>query len=130
MRGECLLKNTDHEHFNTFSIDENVSGHDSLKIKQYPNHDSLKLKFAIFENFTNHGESIRDIPQSQIMKKNDEREIRNACVAVKRGLRVRRNCNVCLTLSPLFTATHAFLISLSSFFFMICDWGMSLIDSP
>ena len=94
MRGECLLKNTDHEHFNTFSIDENVSGHDSLKIKQYPNHDSLKLKFAIFENFTNHGESIRDIPQSQIMNKNDEREIRNACVAVKRGLRVRRNCNV------------------------------------
>ena len=35
-----------------------------------------------------------------------------------------------LTLSPLFTATHAFLISLSSFLFMICDWGMSLIDSP
>jgi hypothetical protein len=28
------------------------------------------------------------------MKKNDEREIRNACVAVKRGVRVRRNCNV------------------------------------
>ena len=29
-----------------------------------------------------------------------------------------------LTLTPLFTATHAFLISLSPFFFfMICDWG-------
>jgi hypothetical protein len=28
------------------------------------------------------------------MKKNYEREIRNACVAVKRGVRVRRNCNV------------------------------------
>ena len=26
-----------------------------------PNHDSRKLKFAIFENFTNNGESIRDI---------------------------------------------------------------------
>jgi hypothetical protein len=26
-----------------------------------PNHDSRKLKFSIFENFTNHGESIRDI---------------------------------------------------------------------
>jgi hypothetical protein len=28
-----------------------------------------------------------------------------------------------LTLTPLFTATHAFLISLSPFFFIICDWG-------
>jgi hypothetical protein len=51
---------------NTFSIDENfkrgaVSGHESQKIKQIPNHDSWKVKFAIFENFTNHGESIRDI---------------------------------------------------------------------
>ena len=51
---------------NTFSIDENfkgggVSGHESQKIKKNPNHDSRKLKFAIFENFTNHGESIRDI---------------------------------------------------------------------
>jgi hypothetical protein len=52
----------------TFSIDENfkkgggsVSGHESHKIKINPNHDSLKLKFAIFENFTNHSESIRDI---------------------------------------------------------------------
>ena len=27
-----------------------------------------------------------------------------------------------LTLTPLFTATHAFLISLLPFFFMICDW--------
>ena len=26
-----------------------------------PNHDSRILKFAIFENFTNNGESIRDI---------------------------------------------------------------------
>ena len=26
-----------------------------------PNHDSRKLKFAIFENYTNNGESIRDI---------------------------------------------------------------------
>ena len=29
--------------------------------KKKPNHDSRKLKFAIFENFTNIGESIRDI---------------------------------------------------------------------
>jgi hypothetical protein len=28
-----------------------------------------------------------------------------------------------LTLTPLFTATHAFFSSLSPFFFMICDWG-------
>ena len=28
------------------------------------------------------------------MKKNGEREKKNACVAVKRGVRVRRNCNV------------------------------------
>ena len=31
------------------------------KNKINPNHDSRKLKFAIFENFTNNGESIRDI---------------------------------------------------------------------
>ena len=36
-----------------------LSGHESQKIKKNPNHDSRKLKFAIFENFTNHGESIR-----------------------------------------------------------------------
>ena len=30
-------------------------------IKKNPNHDSRKLKFAIFENFTNNDESIRDI---------------------------------------------------------------------
>ena len=29
--------------------------------KKNPNHESRKLKFAIFENFTNHSESIRDI---------------------------------------------------------------------
>jgi hypothetical protein len=29
--------------------------------KKNPNHDSRKLKFDIFENFTNNGESIRDI---------------------------------------------------------------------
>ena len=29
--------------------------------KKNPNHDSRKLKFTIFENFTNNGESIRDI---------------------------------------------------------------------
>ena len=52
---------------NTYSIDENfkrgwgVSGHESQKIKKNPNHDSRKLKFAIFENFTNNAESIRDI---------------------------------------------------------------------
>ena len=56
---------------NTFSIDENFiykkkggwsgSGHESQKIKTNPNHDSRKLKFAFFENFKNHGESIRDI---------------------------------------------------------------------
>jgi hypothetical protein len=38
-----------------------VSAHEFQKIKKNPNHDSRKLKFAIFENFTNHGESIRDI---------------------------------------------------------------------
>ena len=80
---------------NTFSIDENlkknkkkgggggVSGHESQKILKNSNHDSRKLKFAIFENFTIHGESIRDInrgsrekkiPQSQIMGENGERE--------------------------------------------------------
>jgi hypothetical protein len=37
------------------------SGHESQKIKKNPNHDSRKLKFTIFENFTNNGESIRDI---------------------------------------------------------------------
>ena len=37
------------------------SGHESQKIKKNPNHDSRKLKFAIFENFTNNRESIRDI---------------------------------------------------------------------
>ena len=37
------------------------SGHESHKIKKNPNHDSRKLKFAIFENFTNNGESIKDI---------------------------------------------------------------------
>ena len=78
MKGKCLLKNTIQMKIeetnvckfrsilNTFSIDENfkgggVSGHESQKIKKNPNHDSRKLKFAIFENFTNHGESIRDI---------------------------------------------------------------------
>ena len=35
-----------------------------------PNHDSRKLKFAIFENFTNHGESIRDIYQGSRELKN------------------------------------------------------------
>jgi hypothetical protein len=29
--------------------------------KKNPNHDSRKLKFAIFENFTNNGESIKVI---------------------------------------------------------------------
>jgi hypothetical protein len=29
--------------------------------KKIPNHDSRKLKFAIFENFTNNGEPIRYI---------------------------------------------------------------------
>jgi hypothetical protein len=29
--------------------------------KKNPNYDSRKLKFDIFENFTNNGESIRDI---------------------------------------------------------------------
>ena len=37
---------------------EGVSGHKSQLIKKNPNHDSRKLIFAIFENFTNHGESI------------------------------------------------------------------------
>jgi hypothetical protein len=37
------------------------SGHESQKIKKNPNHDSRKLEFAIFENITNHDESIRDV---------------------------------------------------------------------
>jgi hypothetical protein len=38
------------------------SGHESQNLKKKnPNHDSWKLKFAIFENFTNNRESIRDI---------------------------------------------------------------------
>ena len=53
---------------NTFSIDENFkkkkgggegSGFKSQSVnKKDPNHDSRKLIFAIFENFTNYGESI------------------------------------------------------------------------
>jgi hypothetical protein len=42
--------------------------------KKNPNHDSRKLKFAIFENFTNNGESIRDINEvsriDQLISKN------------------------------------------------------------
>jgi hypothetical protein len=41
------------------------------------------------------GQRKLGLPQSQIMKINGEREKINACVAVKRGVRVRRNCNVC-----------------------------------
>ena len=43
-------------------VTENIlttfSGHKSQLIKKNPYHDSRKLIFAIFENFTNHGESI------------------------------------------------------------------------
>ena len=35
------------------------SGHESQK--KNPNHGSRKLKLDFFENFTNNGESIRDI---------------------------------------------------------------------
>ena len=69
MRQATCLK--DEVHVFCFSIDENKqkkekkgvggSGHEFQKIKKNPNHDSRKLKFAIFENFTNNGESIRDI---------------------------------------------------------------------
>ena len=54
---------------NTFSVDENF-GHESQKIKKKSKSlfteitteiEDWKLKFAIFENFTFHGESIRDI---------------------------------------------------------------------
>ena len=52
---------------NTFSIEENlkkrggvVSGHKSHLIKKNPNHDSRKLIFAIFANFTKHGESMQE----------------------------------------------------------------------
>jgi hypothetical protein len=34
------------------------SGHKFQLIKKNQNHDSQKLIFDIFENFTNHGESI------------------------------------------------------------------------
>jgi hypothetical protein len=47
--------------------------------------EDWKLKFAMFENFTNHGDSIKKMVK--VRKK-------NACMAVKRGVRVRRNCNV------------------------------------
>ena len=54
---------------NTFSIDENFKRGGggggvlvtNLREKKNPNHYSRKITFAIFENFTNHGESIRDI---------------------------------------------------------------------
>ena len=56
-RSTCIL--------NTFSIDENFKEEGFWsrisENKKNPNHDSRKLKYAIFENFTNHGESIRDI---------------------------------------------------------------------
>ena len=61
-RSTCIL--------NTFSIDENYEkksiggGGFWLRISENtynPNHDSRKLKFAIFENFTNSGESIKDL---------------------------------------------------------------------
>ena len=50
----------------TFSIDENFKRGGGVwsrisENKSNPNHVSRKLKFVIFENFTNHGESIRDI---------------------------------------------------------------------
>ena len=71
--------------------------------KKNPNHDSRKLKFSIFENFTNHGESIRDKSRVSRIKNNTPitdhgekmvREKKNACVAVKRGVGVRCNCNI------------------------------------
>jgi hypothetical protein len=55
-RSSCIL--------NTFSIDEKFKrGFWSriLENKKNRNHDSRKLKFDIFENFTNHGISIKDI---------------------------------------------------------------------
>ena len=57
-RSTCIL--------NTFSIDENfikkyIKKNKKKENKKNTNHDSRKLKFAIFENFTNNGESIRDI---------------------------------------------------------------------
>ena len=75
--------------------------------------EDWKVKFAIFENFTNHGESIRDINRGsrewkkirrqrklglvyrswKKMVKDKERK-QNACVAVKRGVKARRNYNV------------------------------------
>jgi hypothetical protein len=78
--------------------------------KKNPNHDSRKLKFAIFENFTNNGESIRDInegsrelkkiPHSNhrdhafmAMEKNGERLERKKCMPCVVA-RVRRNCNI------------------------------------
>ena len=84
MRGKCLLKyrwklkkkmfvNLDRHVFWTPFPDENFIKINKRKKKGggfwsrvsenkwNPNHDSRKLKFAIFENFTNNGESIRDI---------------------------------------------------------------------
>ena len=63
-RSTCIL--------NTFSIDKNYEKKNQLggwggfwlRISENtynPNHDSRKLKFAIFENFTNSGESIKDL---------------------------------------------------------------------
>ena len=71
--------------------------------------EDWKLKFDIFENFTNHGESIRDINrESREWKKirrqrklrlvyrswkkmvKDKERKQNACVAVKRGVKARR----------------------------------------
>ena len=60
--GTCIL--------NTFPIDENFFFKEGLgggfwsrisENEKNPIHDSRKLKFVIFENFTNNGKSIRDI---------------------------------------------------------------------
>ena len=72
---------------NTFFIDKSlkrgVSGHESQKIKKKSisrfteittKIEDWKLKFAIFEDFTNHGKSIRDINRgSREQKKYDGR---------------------------------------------------------
>ena len=101
-----------------------VSGHESLENKKNPNLDSRKSKFAIFENFTNTGESIRDINEGSreyfILSHSNHRSwpwhgekwwetrekkkcmpcmvariyIVGSLEVLERGVRVRRNCNI------------------------------------
>ena len=55
--------------------------------KKYPNHSPRFF-------YSRTAEEARITPITDHEKRNVEREIRNECVAVTRGVKVRRNCNV------------------------------------